>query len=216
MTNPDLRAMLSQLIDAPTPQAFRSLLEEQADQLTSPEADAELALWIEEQAANSQAAVRLVDLRSLLTSLRRGRVPSSSARLYAAFASVANYEEMAALVQQLDEQALDAITSLAQDRIVEAQINEAQGIRERLECLRQIRAERSMSPLELAVQAYLRAPSEEHARAMLLAHPEALLAPAAGKELDGYSGANPESQAHIDARRALWQKTRMEHESGAS
>ena len=213
MTNLDLRASLTQLLDAPNPEVFRELLAQHAAEFTSPEAEAELALWLDEEPANPDTSARLNDLRALLASLRAAWDPSAEEQLFAAFSNTSNSEEMAALVQRLNERTLDALTYLAEDRMAGAEIREAQSMRERLACLREIRAERAMSPLELGVQSFLRAGNEEQARAVLLAQPDLLLSPEAGEDLQGYTGANPESQAHIDARRALWRTTQSEHQT---
>ena len=78
----------------------------------------------------------------------------------------------------------------------------------------QIRAAVSQNPLMQGLRQFLRADSDEEARAVLLAQPELLLSDEAAGELEKLQGGDEASQASITQRKALWQQVRQEYGGG--
>ena len=206
MSNPQLRAKLVEFIEAED-QAAVEILQREAQDLLSDAAEAEMLLWLAEVEAQPDLATRLAVKLELLRELRQfHRNPEMA--LFGMFMAVNDGRAMAELAQQLPEAALTDLVEIAGRMLSETDDADlAEGIRQRLEGLQQMRAALppdQASPLIQALLEFLPAGSAAEAQAILLAQPDLLLSVDAGQALSQFAGGDPESQQHLEARRALW------------
>jgi hypothetical protein len=212
MANSELRAKIRNIIDAPSEEAMHAALDVIGPDLLTAETDAELAAWIDETPGMPESD-RLAGLRQDLRPIREAMAEGDDAMLFGTFMAVRNVDDMEELAGLMTPDVIDDMLQVAEQKLAGADGNLAEAIEERLEVLREIREELEMDtdPAMVALQDFLLAASDDDARELLTSESDLLLTDEIGEILSSADVQDdPEAQARVDARRALWRQVRRE------
>lgn len=146
----------------------------------------------------------------------QGQIDALVEEAFDAFAATRDSDELRELAQNVPFLLDDAFAELVEDAIADAEqhgeSDSAEGLRARLDGLRQIRDQEDLEngpPLVQALMAFLNAADEPAAIAVFRAQHALLASDEAQTTLDAFfQGADPESQARVEERSALLARLR--------
>jgi hypothetical protein len=147
----------------------------------------------------------------------QGQIDALVAEAFDAFAATRDSDELRELARGMPFLLDDAFAELVEDAIRDAERHgEAEvvdGLRARLDGLRQVRDQQDLEngpPLVQALVAFLNAPDEAAAAQLFASRRELLAGDEAQATLDAFfQGADPESQARVEQRSALLARLRV-------
>jgi hypothetical protein len=150
----------------------------------------------------------------------QGQIDALVAEAFDAFAATRDSDELRELARGMPFLLDDAFAELVEDAIEDAEQHgdgdSAEGLRARLDGLRQIRDQHDLEngpPLVQALVAFLNAPDGTQAAAVFHERRDLLAGDEAQATLDAFfQGADPESQQRVEERSALL--ARLRHTSG--